>query len=440
MLPEEKRIPSLPLRSFVFLLVLIMEYCQPGFNNPADPSSLAFFKTSLVSTYLKSLIQPTFVDAEVPQFLALLYLKTSPTESGFVVWNVDPDSGKLTSTIGLQAVPPNAPGNSPINLKRVPKTRELLASSGFGPTNSNKIYSYKVQDDGSVTVGGSSPSNTVPTSITPNTSGTNVYAVITPVSTANIYLFQKDSSGNLVQSSLAAYPFGTYCSPSSLLVSPTEQNIFITNPSYLAIYNQDTSAGTVTLGSGSPLTMPASPTLNDNLNLHPTKNYIYTTIANIAAPIMGFTYNQDSSATAIQGSPFTPSSSYSATTASTKTLTIDPYGRFVAFVYSDSSGNRLQLLTIDASSGALTPSGFPIGVGNAPGGLTWDESGRFIYLFSDTGAISSERQLEIYKVSSTGQLTSTPSSPTILGAISTFNPRGLASVTKTMRVKQGEYP
>ncbi|WP_167837167.1 beta-propeller fold lactonase family protein [Leptospira kobayashii] len=380
------------------------------------------------------------VEAEVPQFLALLYLKSGPNEVGIKVWNVDPDTGKLTSTIGMQAIPPNAPGNSPVNLKRVPKSRELFASSGFGsPSTFNKIYSFKIQDDGSVTVIGSSPSGILPNTVTPNISGTNVYATITS-STTNVYLYQKDTSGNLTQSTLSSYPFGTYCSPSSLLVSQTERNIFITNPSYLSIYQQDTSAGTVTIGSGSPLPIAASPTLNDNLTLHPTRNYIYTTIANIAAPIAGFIYNQDSTASAIQGSPFTPSGSYSATTSSTKTLTIDPYGRFIAFVYSDASGNRLQLLKINSSTGALTPSGFPIGVGNAPGDLTWDESGRFIYFFSDTGAASSEKQLEVYKVSSTGELTSTPGSPVILGTISSFSPRGIVSVTKTMKVKPGEYP
>ncbi|TGN09387.1 beta-propeller fold lactonase family protein [Leptospira ilyithenensis] len=437
----KKRLSFLPIPSLIFLLVLITEHCRPGFDNPADPSSLAFFKTNLVSTYLRSLIKDAeLVDAEVPQFLAMLYLKTGPSETGIKVWNVDPESGQLTSTVGMQAVPPNAPGNSPVNLKRVPKSRELLASSGFGsPSTFNKIYFLKIQDDGSVSETGSSPSGILPNTITPNISGTNVYATISS-STTNVYLYQKDTSGNLTQSTLSSYPFGTYCSPSSLLVSLTEQNIFITNPSYLSIYFQDTSTGTVTIGSGSPLAMPAAPTLNDNLTLHPTRNYVYTTIANIAAPIIGFIYNQDSTVSAIPGSPFTPSSSYSATATSSKTLTIDPYGRFVAFAYSDSSGNRLQLLKVDSSTGTLSPTGFPIGVGNAPGGLTWDESGRFIYFFSDTGAASSERQLEVYKVASTGQLTATPGSPVILGTISSFSPRGLVSVTKTMKVKPGEYP
>ncbi|BDA77703.1 hypothetical protein LPTSP3_g06330 [Leptospira kobayashii] len=415
-----------------------------GFNNPADPASLAFFKTNLVSTYLKSLIpqEIALVDAEVPQFLALLYQK--PGEVGIKVWNVDPNSGQLTSTIGMQAIPPNAPGNAPVILVRIPKTRELLSSSGGGvPTSFNNIYTYQIQDNGSVSVVGTSP-EPLPNYITVNKAGStnNVYI---SRGASQVFLYTKDKSTHiLTQSPSVSYPFGTYCGPNSIVVNPTEKNIFVTNTAFapvsLSIYNQDPSSGTVTIGSGSPLTLPASPTSNDNINLHPTKNYVYTTIANIAGPIIGFAYNQDSTATAIPGSPFTPSSSYSATNVSTRTLTIDPYGRFIAFVYSDASGNRLQLLKIDSSTGALTPTGFPIGVGNAPNSLTWDESGRFIYFLSNTGGSTNQQQLEIYKVSSTGELTPSPSSPTTLGAMGAFVPSGLASVTKTMKVKPGEYP
>jgi hypothetical protein len=414
-------------------------------ENSGDTTSNAFLVRGLFTDYMASLIRPAdnSTTGEVPQYLSALMYRSGQSV-GVRIYPVDTETGNLgtyqeysrTPTAGL------SPGNAPKRIVRIPGTKELLVAAGLVD---NKLYSLKVTDDGSVSPYQTSTAFSKDVSfVTVSSDGTKIFA--TSENTASppdslIRYVRDASSGGITLQSSGGYPFGLVCGPKSIAVSPSGKNLFINSvSSATGLYGLVDDSGTLTQASGSPVTLTTVVTSNNNLCLHPTKSYLYTTINQASGPIVGYNYGSDSSLSVLPSSPFTPSSSYTNTiTTAARTLAIDPLGKYVAFLYQESSTYKLQLLNIDSQTGTLSPTNNPVSVGNSPINLEWDGSGRFLYFVSND---ATNYQIEVYRVTQSGTLMKAPNSPftvTTMAGTGAF-PIGLSSISKTSTVKVGEFP
>ncbi len=414
------------------------------FENPGDSRSSAFLARSLFSNYLNSLATSadTTVDGEIPQFLAVLMLRGF-SSTGVRIYSVDSETGTLYNEKEYLRTPAigSAPGNSPRRIERIPNTNELLVAAGVAD---NRLYSFSVSADGTVVPKNSAPAHTKNVDFAVISSDGKKIISATDGTAAppdQFIRYSRDaSSGGMTYINSGGYPFGLPCGPRSIALTPNGTNLFVnTNAGGSSLLGFLDTDGVISQ-SATTITPAAAFTTNDNLCLHPTKPYLYSTIGLASGPIVGYSYDQNSNLTALPSSPFLPSAGYLGTTGqSNRTLTIDPLGKFVAFLYDESSGKKLQLLRINEETGALTPTNNPVTVGNAPKQIEWDKSGRFLYFISDD---LTNFQIEVFRVLKNGSLEKTVNSPyniTSLGGTAAA-PIDLISISKTSKVKTGEYP
>lgn len=437
---------GLYLHFFIILNLSFYLQCMSklDFENSGDAESDAFLYRGFLTQYLASLapLQDNSTNAEVPLYLSALLFR--PLQSVSVrVYPVDSENGNLGSFFEYARIPvPGgiSPGCDPVRVVRVPTTKELLVAGG----NNNLIYSFKIEDNETIApyVNSSSVAQQV-RNLAVSPDGLKILAA--PESTASppdpLYRFTRNpNSGALTIQNSGGYPFGLTCAPRSIAIAPNGNNIFVSNiTSTSAIQGFLDNNGVITQSSTN-ITLAANITSNDNICLHPTKSFLYTSIAQASAPLVGLKYDSDSNLSFLPNSPFTPTANYVSTPSlKTRTLAIDPLGKFVAFLYNESSSRKLQLMHINQETGALTPTNNPVSVGNAPNALEWDKSGRFLYFISDD---LTNYQIEVYRVLKDGSLQKTLNSPYTIttmagtGAI----PISLSSITKSSNVKIGEYP
>jgi hypothetical protein len=415
------------------------------FENSGDTTSNAFLARGLLSQYLDSLILPAdnSTSGEIPQYLAALVLRSGQS-AGVRIFPVDSETGNLGSYQEYARTPGIgfAPGNSPRRIQRIPKTQELLVAGG---AQDLKLYSFKVSSNGSVAPDQTSPAFGKPISfaaISPD--GTKIFSTSENASSPpdQLVRYGRDSSsGAMTLIGTGGYPFGLTCGPRSLVLAPNGKNIFVnTNSTTSGLYGFIDESGTITQNS-TTVTLPALITNNDNICIHPSKSFLYSTINLTSGPLVGFSYDTNSNLTSIPSSPFTPTANYTSTTSGsvTRTLAIDPLGKYVAFLYRESTTDKIQLLNIDQATGTLSPTNNSVIVGNSPNSLEWDSSGRFLYFVSDD---YTNYQIEVFRVSKNGTLSKAPNSPFIITPMSGTGaiPISLTSLTKTATIKVGEYP
>jgi 6-phosphogluconolactonase (cycloisomerase 2 family) len=450
------------IRNIILIILLFfLQNClgKLDFNNPGDTRSNAFLLRDALSTILGlrgqlPLLETTIetLSGEVPESLAALILRDSVTV-GVRVYPVDPNTGNLGSNFQEYTRTPSetfAPGNKPVKILRVPGTKELLVNEGFNSAGNNRIFTFKVNDDGSVsTYLTSAGHNFGIKNVAISSDGTKIVGMNVNSPNNEVIRYSRNTTTGVVTfQNSGGYPFGTNCGPRSLAMSQNGSNLFV-NGQLALLYGFTDSSGTLTQAPGSPFTLPQSISDSDNICIHPTKSFLYTTVLSTTGPIVGYSYGTDSSLTALSSSPFSPSATYTSTAytpasdtnyiSPARTMIIDPRGKFIAFAYLDNTDYKLQLFNIDENTGALTATNNAVTVGNMPTSLAWDESGRFIY-FTSKGA--GNYQIEVYRVSSNGTLTKAPNSPFSVTSIAGTGalPIGLTSITKSSRVKIGEYP
>jgi 6-phosphogluconolactonase (cycloisomerase 2 family) len=155
-------------------------------------------------------------------------------------------------------------------------------------------------------------------------------------------------------------------------------------------------------GTGAPTKLPGSPVNHGaqlyNVAIDPEGRFVYS--ANQA------TRHVDVYRIAEDGSlPHDPNSSTTIADGGPETITIDPQGRF-AYV-GTFEDHTVHIFTIDAGTGALTPSGAPLVLTTSPAGIAADPSGHWVYITQ-----SAEDGIRGYSVNqTTGALAEVAESP-----------------------------
>ncbi|MDF3065366.1 MAG: hypothetical protein K0R38_967 [Polyangiaceae bacterium] len=182
--------------------------------------------------------------------------------------------------------------------------------------------------------------------------------------------------------------------------------------------------------TGAPSLLPSSPIELDSfvngVAVSPNRRFVFVPVE--PARIDTFPIQADGSL------PEEPTSSVEVEDDSAiLSLALDPLGRFAYGVIPFSQA--IHVFKVDATTGALTPSGEPLVVGPEPGHrrpafLAPDPSGRFVYVTQlNDGAPAADNGIRIYGVDPTsGELTELESSPVNAGNVTAgaivFRPDG----------------
>ncbi|MDF3818361.1 hypothetical protein P3G55_00535 [Leptospira sp. 96542] len=418
----------------IFIVSWLLLQCKiSDLNNPKDPKSAAFLQQSFLQLYVQGL-KETFL----PHSVAILRSSTS-LNNGLRIYPVDSEIGIDPNTyIELMAPSSNSgfPGNSPQKIMVPEKTRKILYSTG---SYSRKIVSLNYEDKVKIEIKDTQTS-TVPidTSLRRIEKSSDATVFYTMGSGASGDLIQRwgfdPNSGTITSRNSGSYPFGLACAPLSIRYDSKNDIIGVLTSqtgSRGMYFYKPTDPDSLTKINSSTIDFGVLTTANDNLSIHPEKNYFYATISSFPATIKAFLYSDSGVITEISGSPFSPDPNISAippgVNAGTNML-IDPNGKYLAIVYTAGVNRYLNLLSIDKETGALSQSGTKLSVGNAPSNLHWDKSGQFIYLSSDTGGSTNNVQLEYFKVSSDGIVVRGVNSPIVVNALGSNNISDIKSI------------
>lgn len=403
---------------------------MPELNNPSDAFSEEFRKNTVLSELVRSWLR----GAVSPDSLVVLGEKSIfPFESGFRIYRIGSDgptgvydaSGVLPSTFSA------FPGCQPVRVAIPPRSREIITLTG---SNSNFIARHSYSADHKLTFLEQQPGIGTPTHMAFTSDGTTAYVTNGATIPNQINRYSRDPfSGKLTLNNGSNYPFGVGCAPVSLRTSSKDNIVFSASTTFVPLgidvyKNFDMNSGT--FASGSPFDPGANPTSQNNLCLLENERLLYMTIGDSTNPINGFRYDTNGTLTMLPNSPFAPEVGIiggASTDNFSTTMTLDPQGKYLAFLYSISGTFYIRLLSIDTATGTLTPTSEKYSVGNAPKHLEWDGSGRFIYLVSDTGGTTNQFQLESFQFSEAGTLTRKPT--VIIGPMGgDFSPKYVRSL------------
>lgn len=407
---------------------------MPNLGNPADPFSEEYGKNFVLS----ELIQLWFAEKVDPDGLVVALTKSAaPAEAGFRIYRVNPATG-LTPEFDkdLRAPATTAfPGCTPIRISVPPRTRDIITFTGIA---SDRIATHRYGTDRSLALLKTDfYTGVIPSDSSFNGDGSVMY--IADFGNPNrVQRLNRDlSSGATSLANGSGYPFSVGCGPVSIRTSNRDDLIFTVSSSgspvgIFAFKNTGSNSGALT--PQSPYDPSDNPSQNNNLCILENERLLYMTSGNATNPIYGMRYDADGNLSLLPNSPFSPDPSYagpgSADNLAT-TLTLDPRGKYLAFLYSAGGTFYLRLLGIDTATGNLIPTDQKLSVGNAPRHLEWDRSGSFIYLVSDTGGTMNVFQLEYFKYTPDGKLERGINSPITISAMSNgYNPMHIKSIPK----------
>ncbi|EMJ88703.1 hypothetical protein [Leptospira meyeri] len=380
---------------------------MPELNNPGDPLSDEFAKQSVFAEFVRYFLQ----EKALPDALVLLLYKGTPSyEAGFRVYKVDPEYG-LTYEYESDIRPASLtsfPGCQPVRISIPPGSRDIITFTG---TASDHVTIHRYGNDRSLSLISDQTGFGIPTISTFNSDGTVLYSSNSSTNPNTINRSYRDPiSGSLSLSNQGQYPFGVGCSPVSIRTSDRDELFFTTatvgTPLGIYVHKKTGPDSLVNIG-GIPFTSPDNPAQNNSLCLVESDRLLYMTSTNSTHPIYGFRYDIGGNMQLLPNSPFSPDPSYSGAAPVdnfSTNLSLDPNGKFVAFLYATGATYYIHILSIDKITGNLIPTDQKLSVGNAPKHLQWDKSGRFIYLVSDTGGSTNKYQMEYFKFSQNGSL------------------------------------
>lgn len=407
---------------------------MPPLNNPSDLYSNEYGNNFMLSELVRYWLR----EKVVPDGLVVAVAKSAlPYESGIRIYRVDNEIG-LTGEYDkdIRAATTSAfPGCQPIRISIPPYSRDIITFTGSA---SDRMVTHRYEVDRSLNIIGETHDATIiPYQTAFNYDGTVMY--VTDYSNPNqVERFSRNrTTGEITSANGSGYPFGVGCAPISIRTSNVDNLVFAATTSYLplGIYsfkNTGIDSGFVT--AGSPYDPADNPTQHNNLCVSENDRLLYMTSGNTTMPIYGIRYDADGNMNVLPNSPFSPDTSYLAhgpTDNQSTSMTIDPNHKYLAILYSAGGSFNIRLLSIDPTTGTLTPTDQKLSVGNAPKHLDWDNSGKFLYLISDTGGTTNNFQLEYFKFTNDGKLSRGINSPITIGAMSgDFTPRHLKSISR----------
>ena len=209
------------------------------------------------------------------------------------------------------------------------------------------------------------------------------------------------NTGALTQ--VSGSPFASVTAPYSVTIDPTGTYLYAGSETtaFISAYQIDSSTGVLTQISGSPF--GASPVAG-SVRVSPSGRFLYVGVNNATGQVLAYAIASNGSLTTISGSPF-------ASGNDTISVTVDPYERFVlginyftTNIYSYSIG----------PGGALTTVGI-YSTGSAPGYVTVEPSGRFVYV-ANSGDATGLVALSAYFIGASGAMIPLGAGPYAAGA------------------------
>lgn len=333
---------------------------------------------------------------------------TLPNNGSVLMLHLDGANG----SIAVQSSTPGYVGTTPYGLALAPSKNFLYVAN----SQSNNISTFSVAGDGSLSLiattpdGGSGPHDAV---IDP--SG-NYLLVTNSGLSNNVSVFSIDTSTGVL-TAVPGSPFLANDSPSEILVSPTDNFVYVSNPGsgMVTAFTFDSSSGFLTEVRGSPF-FSGSGASALAFYTGSVSSFLYvantstvnagsTTTGNISA----FSVNSTTGVlTPVKGTPFAPTIG-----TGPSTLVIDPTGRFL-FATTPGSSFSIWCFDINSVNGVLTVANDSPFNGSA-GGLfaLIDTNGNYFYI----GSAQSKGIAAYTYDTNTGQPTEVNDSPFSTGAV-----------------------
>ena len=210
--------------------------------------------------------------------------------------------------------------------------------------------------------------------------------------------------------SIASYPTGS--TPRGVAIDPTSSYVYVANKSSNSIsgFTINGMTGELTEISGSPFIAGTQP---EWVSIDPAGTHVY--VVNYgSSDISAYTIGGSGVLTPITGSPFKTGTSFGK--QNPQALTVSADGNY-AYI-PDYWGNQILVFNLDGS-GALTTeiAGSPFAAGTHPGtGAIFDPTGQFLYVSNEGSYGATAGTLSAYSVNtSTGALTQLAGSPYTVG-------------------------
>ncbi|TGM57475.1 hypothetical protein EHQ91_01065 [Leptospira biflexa] len=422
----------------ILIFISITSFCLqcevPALNNPADPLSDEYGKnvalSQLIAFWLSEKIAPDGLVVAVTK-------STLPYEAGFRIYRVDSDLG-LTSEFDSDvrtATTAAFPGCSPVRVAIPPSSRDIITLTGAG---SHRFVVHRYGIDRTLSLLQDQNGMGSPSFVKFTSDGKTAFSTDTGTDPNTIFQLARDkNSGILSLNNGGSYPFSVGCTPVSLNISNQDNLVFTATSSTLplGIFSfKKTGEYSGAFASGSPYDPADNPSQNNNLCVVENDRLLYMTSNNATTPIYGFRYDENGNMSLLPNSPFSPDPAITAVATgdnSSTSLALNPDGRYLAYLYQASGTFYLRLISIDPTTGNLTPTDQKFSVGNGPKYLEWDGSGRFLYLASDTGGSTNNFQLEYFSFTKDGVLTRGVNSPITVGAMTGgFAPRHMKAIQR----------
>ena len=302
---------------------------------------------------------------------------TLPTDGAVLQLHID----GLTGAITIAAETPKIAGTSPTGLALLSHKFLYVANAG-----ANTISIFNVAGDGTLTLNGTpTPAGgSNPYAVTIDPSGK--FLLVTNSSLSNSVSVFSIDSGSGALTPVAGSPFFANDTPSEILVTPSGDLVYVSNPRIGSVtaFTFSASTGALTQVPGSPFASGAGAS---GLATDGSGSFLYvantsatnpgsTTIGNISSFAINKTTGVLSS---VPGSPFT-----SAVGSGPSALVVDPSGRFL-FATTPGGNFSVWAFALGSPTGQLAPvGGSPYSV--PAGGLfaLIDHSGNFFYIGSQS--------------------------------------------------------
>jgi 6-phosphogluconolactonase (cycloisomerase 2 family) len=276
-------------------------------------------------------------------------------------------------------------------------------------TGSNNVSAYSINADGSLNSLLNYTVGTAPRFVLVHPAGRYLYTA--NHDSANISAFEiSQATGALT--TLASSPFGSSTRPHTLAFDPQGRFLYVGHESArvaaVSAYTVNSATGELTQISGSPFAV-ASGSTPVSVHVSPDGKHLY--VGSSQQTINGHVFSIDQSTgalTQIQGSPFT-------LIKDAISVFAHPSGNFVYFAqYFPPSG--VVGLSRDSASGALSLlAGSPYAAGAAPGFISGDVFGRFVYVANSGDAIGTAAISGFTVNTTTGELVAMAGSPFAAG-------------------------
>jgi 6-phosphogluconolactonase (cycloisomerase 2 family) len=283
--------------------------------------------------------------------------------AGVVGYSIDATSGKLTSLGPTVAV-----AGSPFSVAVDPSGRFVYAGNQDGTISSFAINASSGALSAAGTPVTASAGNIIH-GITADPTGKYVYAAVNGAD--KVFAFAINQTTGALTSAGTALPAGMH--PDALAVDPSGRFVFVpsSGTNDVRTFRIDGTSGAISAFG----TVPAGASATSIALVNGTAPVVLT-------PRFAYVANSNSNNVSIYSidattGALTPSPTPAPAGTSPSSVAVDPTMRFV--YVSNFSSNNVSMYTINAN-GTLSSIGTPIAAGTGPNGVSVDPTGRFVYV------------------------------------------------------------